>query len=51
MRTRDAVSTASGLRFGYFLLLVVYAGLTAAAVVVLRRLAPADNPDEASVES
>ena len=38
MRTRDAVSTASGLRFGYFVLVVVYAALTAAAVVVLRRL-------------
>lgn len=38
MRTRDAVSTASGLRYGYFLLVVIYAALTAAAVVVLRRM-------------
>ncbi len=46
MRTRDAVSTASGLRFGYFLLLVVYAALTAAAVFVLRRLPRADVPHD-----
>jgi cytochrome d ubiquinol oxidase subunit I len=38
MRTRDAVSTASGLRYGYFLLLAVYASLTAATVFVIRRL-------------
>jgi cytochrome d ubiquinol oxidase subunit I len=39
MRTRDAVSDASGLRYGYFLLLVIYAGLAAATFTVLRRLA------------
>jgi cytochrome d ubiquinol oxidase subunit I len=38
MRTRDAVSTASGLRYGYFLLLAVYALLTAASVAVIRHL-------------
>jgi cytochrome d ubiquinol oxidase subunit I len=38
MRTRDAVSTASGLRYGYFLLLIVYVALTIAAITVLRRL-------------
>jgi cytochrome d ubiquinol oxidase subunit I len=40
MRTRDAVSTASGLRYGYFLLIVIYAGLTVASAVVIRRLKP-----------
>jgi cytochrome d ubiquinol oxidase subunit I len=50
MRTRDAVSTASGLRFGYFLLLVVYAGLTAATVFVLRRLPSADVPSDSGGE-
>jgi cytochrome d ubiquinol oxidase subunit I len=38
MRTRDAVSTASGLRYGYFLLIVVYTALTVGAITVLRRL-------------
>jgi cytochrome bd ubiquinol oxidase subunit I len=44
MRTRDAVSTASGLRYGYFLLLVVYAALTCAAVFVLRQVRAVDLP-------
>lgn len=48
MRTRDAVSTASGLRYGYFLLVVIYALLTAASVVVLRRLSPAEHEDVAT---
>ncbi|HEY5012886.1 MAG TPA: cytochrome ubiquinol oxidase subunit I, partial [Acidimicrobiia bacterium] len=43
MRTRDAVSTASGLRYGYFLLLAIYAALTAASLYVLRHLAPEAN--------
>jgi cytochrome d ubiquinol oxidase subunit I len=51
MRTRDAVSTASGLRFGYFLLLVVYTALTAATVFVLRRLPAADVPSDAGSEA
>ncbi len=38
MRTRDAVSTASGLRYGYFLLLAVYTLLTITTVYVLRRM-------------
>jgi cytochrome d ubiquinol oxidase subunit I len=46
MRTRDAVSTASGLRYGYYLLIVVYAALTVAAVVVLKRMAPDDPRGE-----
>jgi cytochrome bd-type quinol oxidase subunit 1 len=46
MRTRDAVSTASGLRYGYFLLIVVYASLTAAAAFVLRRMSPTDQGSE-----
>jgi len=45
MRTRDAVSTASGLRFGYFLLIVVYAGLTVAAISVLRRLSRSEGAE------
>lgn len=39
LRTRDAVSSAPGLRFGLFALILVYAALTTGAVVVLRRLA------------
>ena len=52
MRVRDAVSDASGLRYGYFLLIAVYTVLAIATFTVLRRLAriplPADandNPD------
>ncbi len=39
--TRDAVSTAPGLRFGFYLVLVVYLVLTVMTVYVLRRLAAA----------
>jgi cytochrome bd ubiquinol oxidase subunit I len=48
MRTADAVNPAPGLRYGLYLLLVVYAVLTVAAVYVLRRLArePLPAPQE-----
>jgi cytochrome bd ubiquinol oxidase subunit I len=39
LRTKDAVSTAPGLRYGLYSLVVVYALLTVAAAYVLRRLA------------
>jgi cytochrome d ubiquinol oxidase subunit I len=39
--TRDAVSTAPGLRYGFYLVLAVYLVLTVMAVYVLRRLAGA----------
>ena len=48
MRTRDAVSDASGLRYGYFLLLAVYVVLAIATFTVLRRLARVPLPDGAS---
>jgi cytochrome d ubiquinol oxidase subunit I len=44
LRTRDAVSTAPGLRYGLYSLVVVYAALTVAAAYVLRRLA--GSPEE-----
>ena len=39
LRTADAVSTAEGLRYGFYALLVVYPLLTYATVYVLRRVA------------
>jgi len=39
--TRDAVSTAPGLRYGFYLVLAVYLVLTVMTVYVLRRLAGA----------
>jgi cytochrome bd ubiquinol oxidase subunit I len=39
MRTSDAVTSAPGLRFGFYALLVVYTLMTVATVYVLRRLA------------
>jgi cytochrome d ubiquinol oxidase subunit I len=39
VRTRDAVTHAQGIRYGYYALLLVYGALTAATVYVLRRLA------------
>jgi cytochrome d ubiquinol oxidase subunit I len=48
MRTRDAVSDASGLRYGYFLLLGVYIVLALATFTVLRRLARVPLPAEAA---
>ncbi len=44
MRTRDAVSSAPGLRAGLFALLAVYTVMTVATVYVLRRLARAPLP-------
>jgi cytochrome bd ubiquinol oxidase subunit I len=38
-RTEEAVSTAPGLRYGFYAVLLVYTVLTVAAVYVLRRLA------------
>jgi cytochrome d ubiquinol oxidase subunit I len=46
MRVRDAVSDAPGLRYGYFLLLAVYAVLAIATFTVLRRLARIPLPAE-----
>ncbi|MEA3076955.1 MAG: cytochrome bd ubiquinol oxidase subunit [Actinomycetota bacterium] len=39
MRVGDAVTTAPGIRFGYYALVVVYTALTVGTVYVLRRLA------------
>ena len=44
LRTSEAVSSAPGLRYGLYLLLVVYGLLTAATVYVLRRLAAVPVP-------
>lgn len=41
--TRDAVSSAPGLRYAFYTVLVVYAVLTAATVYVLRRIAGQDD--------
>jgi cytochrome d ubiquinol oxidase subunit I len=48
LRTRDAVSSAPGLRFGFYAVLAVYALLTVATIYVLRRLArtPVRAPQE-----
>ncbi|MBW3536969.1 MAG: cytochrome ubiquinol oxidase subunit I [Actinobacteria bacterium] len=44
MRVEDAVTTAPGIRLGYFALIGVYAAMTVGTIFVLRRLASA--PDE-----
>jgi len=46
MRVRDAVTDAPNIRFGYFLLLIVYAVMAACTVIVLRRLMRAPLPAE-----
>lgn len=46
MRVEDAVTTAAGIRFGYYGLIVVYIGLTMAIVSVLRRLRRPWPPEE-----
>ncbi len=43
MRVEDAVTTAPGIRLGYYALIVVYAALTAGTIYVLRRLADTDD--------
>ena len=47
MRTDEAVTGADGVPVGYATLVVVYAGLIAATVWVLRRLARAPLEEEA----
>jgi cytochrome d ubiquinol oxidase subunit I len=44
MRVEDAASTADGLQWGLFLVIVVYAGLIVALIGVLRTLVRADLP-------
>ena len=46
MRVRDAVTDAPNIRFGYYLLLAVYAVMGVFTVIVLRRLARIPLPDE-----
>ena len=46
MRVRDAVTDAPNIRFGYFLLLAVYAVMAAFTVIVLRRLMHAPLPSD-----
>ena len=48
MRTSEAVTTAPGIRYGYYALIVVYSAMTWATVYVLRRLARL--PHEAGVD-
>ncbi|MGH3908186.1 MAG: cytochrome ubiquinol oxidase subunit I, partial [Pseudonocardiaceae bacterium] len=48
--TRDAVSTAPGLRYGFYLVLAVYLVLTVMTVYVLRRLAGAHEAPTAPQE-
>jgi cytochrome d ubiquinol oxidase subunit I len=51
MRVRDAVSDAPGLRFGYFLLLAVYAVLAVATFAALRHLARVPLPVDSGAPS
>ena len=44
MRVRDAVTDAPNIRFGYYLLLLVYAFMAMFSVIVIRRLARAPLP-------
>jgi cytochrome d ubiquinol oxidase subunit I len=46
MRVRDAVTDAPNIRFGYYLLLVVYAFMALFSVIVIRRLTRAPLPAE-----
>jgi cytochrome d ubiquinol oxidase subunit I len=46
MRVRDAVTDAPGIRYGYFLLLGVYAAMAVATFYVLRRLARVPLPPD-----
>lgn len=46
MKVQDAVTTAPGIRFGYFALIGVYSAMTVGTVFVLRRLASEPLPPE-----
>ena len=50
MRVEEAVTQASGIRFGYYALVVVYAVLTVATVAALRHLAREGNTARPEVE-
>lgn len=45
MRIQEAVTDAPGVRYGYYVLLVVYTGLTVGTIYFLRRLAGRPLPD------
>lgn len=49
MRVEDAVTTAPGIRYGYYTLIVVYAALTVATIFVLRRVALTGSGNDAAV--
>ncbi len=53
LRTRDAVSSAAGLRYGFYGVLAIYAVLTVTTIYVLRRLAraPLQAPQERGVRT
>jgi cytochrome d ubiquinol oxidase subunit I len=46
MRVRDAVTDAPNIRYGYYLLLVVYAFMALFSVIVIRRLVASPLPAE-----
>jgi len=46
MKVQDAVTTAPGIRFGYFALIAVYSAMTVGTVFVLRRLASVPLPPD-----
>jgi cytochrome d ubiquinol oxidase subunit I len=46
MKVQDAVTTAPGIRFGYFALIGVYSAMTVGTIFVLRRLASEPLPPE-----
>ncbi|MGZ4729911.1 MAG: cytochrome ubiquinol oxidase subunit I [Acidimicrobiales bacterium] len=50
MRVEDAASTANGLQWGLFLVILVYTGLIAALIGVLRTLVRAELPHEVDVD-
>jgi cytochrome d ubiquinol oxidase subunit I len=45
MRTNQAVTSATNLRLGYYLLLAIYTGLTVTSILALRRLGRVPLPD------
>lgn len=51
MRVRDAVTDAPNIRFGYYLLLLVYAFMAVFTVIVVRRLTRAPLPAELLTQS
>jgi cytochrome d ubiquinol oxidase subunit I len=51
MKVEEAVTTAPGIRYGYFILILVYTALSVATIYTMRRVARGNRPSDEELES